>query len=423
MEPVHVVLLVVGSQVVLYAARRPVHALLRTLGTAISGIFRLAARVCAGRAGAVREACDHTLVEEAREDAQRRLDHEVALAESIIPDALARYSRGEQALDLQLGEIQESLGKARDAIPESSKDALDAVLAARSDPGGSDEELGQLMSSLSAASQAKVAHARVWSELHAQADSMTVAVSALEGHVARVRDYAKGVAELEEPTPALVKRLRRYNVIRFVGGAALLSLCAGGVAIHYALIADTMALVLPRAGTLAPLALMVLSIVGGFCFAEGVGLTHVLPASWRSRRLGWAGVLSLTALSLSQWGLALSQGRISAAVLAFVLPWIFAMAVVPAQLVGSSGTVALAEAQRLAYGVVGHTSRLLAHLIRFAFRALQHTYDVYVAVPLRVERFFVKEPVEPRDIPSLAINLIEPVAEEISQTQPSHTDE
>jgi hypothetical protein len=59
------------------------------------------------------------------------------------------------------------------------------------------------------------------------------------------------------------------------------------------------------------------------------------------------------------------------AVLGFVLPWILAIA-----LTVSAGVLAL----------VGTVSRLLAHGSRYLIEGLRHLYDIYIVIPLQIER-------------------------------------
>jgi hypothetical protein len=74
------------------------------------------------------------------------------------------------------------------------------------------------------------------------------------------------------------------------------------------------------------------------------------------------------------------------AVLGFVLPWILAMAAIPLESLLDSGRHVAA---RLAVGLLhgaGHLAAGLAHTARFFAAAAPSLYDVYVSIPLRVER-------------------------------------
>ena len=77
---------------------------------------------------------------------------------------------------------------------------------------------------------------------------------------------------------------------------------------------------------------------------------------------------------------------IGQAVLGFILPWILAMVAVPLEtLIATGGHIALtATAGVLA--LVGTVSRLLAHGSRYLVEGLRHLYDIYIVLPLQIER-------------------------------------
>jgi hypothetical protein len=92
------------------------------------------------------------------------------------------------------------------------------------------------------------------------------------------------------------------------------------------------------------------------------------------------------------------------AVLGFILPWILAMVAVPLEtLISTGGHIALTvTAGILALGSA--VARVLAHGGQYLIDAVRHVYDIYIIVPLQLERLVtgvrggltVREPAEER---------------------------
>ena len=77
---------------------------------------------------------------------------------------------------------------------------------------------------------------------------------------------------------------------------------------------------------------------------------------------------------------------IGQAVLGFVLPWILAMVAIPLEMFLDSGRHVLAQLGILALNILGYTMVVLAHAAGYLTTLLPSIYDVYVAIPLRIER-------------------------------------
>jgi hypothetical protein len=89
---------------------------------------------------------------------------------------------------------------------------------------------------------------------------------------------------------------------------------------------------------------------------------------------------------------------IGQAVLGFVLPWILAMIAIPLEMFLDSGRHVLAQLGVVALRATGHTAQVLCHLTRSLTSAIPSVYDVYVAVPLRIERALKKRTGDEMDV-------------------------
>jgi hypothetical protein len=77
---------------------------------------------------------------------------------------------------------------------------------------------------------------------------------------------------------------------------------------------------------------------------------------------------------------------IGQAVLGFILPWILAMVAVPLETMISTGGHIVLSAMAGLLNLGGMLSRLGGHAMRYLFEAARHVYDIYIVVPLQIER-------------------------------------
>ncbi|HEY7724360.1 MAG TPA: hypothetical protein VH880_03445, partial [Anaeromyxobacteraceae bacterium] len=87
---------------------------------------------------------------------------------------------------------------------------------------------------------------------------------------------------------------------------------------------------------------------------------------------------------------------IGQAVLGFILPWILAMIAVPLEMLVESGRHVVGRALALAIRGGGVLFRLAGHGVRHLTAALTHLYDIYIIVPLQLERLTRARGAEPR---------------------------
>ena len=85
---------------------------------------------------------------------------------------------------------------------------------------------------------------------------------------------------------------------------------------------------------------------------------------------------------------------IGQAVLGFILPWILAMVAVPLEMLLDSGRHVLAAVAVAVLGTLGNIVRVIAHTAQTLTAAFPNVYDVYISIPLRVERMARNSPPE-----------------------------
>src|SRR5437667_8632037 len=77
---------------------------------------------------------------------------------------------------------------------------------------------------------------------------------------------------------------------------------------------------------------------------------------------------------------------IGQAVLGFILPFILAMVAVPLEtMISTGGHIVLSLLAGLLH-LGGMLARLSGHLLRYLLEAARHVYDIYIVIPLQIER-------------------------------------
>jgi hypothetical protein len=143
--------------------------------------------------------------------------------------------------------------------------------------------------------------------------------------------------------------------------------------------------------------LVLVQVALGVFVMDGVGITELLPRlaalpGPRRRRLLAVALAGLFGLAVIEGLLAgMGEGHgLAEQLLGFVLPWLCALAVVPlGTLLDSGRHVGVALAAWLVSGA-GSLAFLLAHGARASSHVLPSVIDVYVSVPLRIERWLAR---------------------------------
>jgi hypothetical protein len=85
---------------------------------------------------------------------------------------------------------------------------------------------------------------------------------------------------------------------------------------------------------------------------------------------------------------------IGQAVLGFILPWILAMVAVPLETMISTGGHIVLSAITGVLHLGGVIARVCGRVISAAFDAAQHLYDIYIVIPLQIEKALARPPPE-----------------------------
>ena len=436
------------SQVFLYAARVPMHRALREVGRLFGGAFRVGARWCRGLAGVASRRDHEMIMEMGKGDTQAKIGREFHRIEGAFAKELARYPDLHRKLDDVVTKMDADFQECATAAP-AAPGWTEAVAAVAKMPPNSDGVVKKVLEEIqkSAVAGEKKAlqefreatakrhkilssMAPAWKEVQKIAVDVAKAVSGALEATKRIdgfmTSYEKVMASDQNATRAL-----GWNATQlFVVSLLVMAVAMGGAFVNFNLIALPMSELVPsgsRIGgmpvsTVAALVVVLMEIAAGVFAMEMLGITSFFPKLEllpKSRRriilvVAVGGLFMLacieaslavlreqivessTALKASLAGVKehhsvaqTASSRIPVvgqAVLGFILPWILAMVAVPLEtMISTGGHIVLSAVTGLLH-LGGMICRLGGHGMRYLCEAARHVYDIYIVIPLQIER-------------------------------------
>jgi hypothetical protein len=270
--------------------------------------------------------------------------------------------------------------------------------------------------------------APAWKELTKLATDVAKAVSGALESTKRIDGYMVSFEKVRASDSKVVRALAWSSTQLFVVSVLVMAVAMGGAFVNFNLIALPMSELVPsgsRIGgmpvaTVAALVVVLMEIAAGVFAMEMLGITSFFPKLEllpKSRRrmiltvaLGGLFMLACIEASLAilreqivESSSALRQSLsgmshpvantatsripvIGQAVLGFILPWILAMVAVPLEtMISTGGHIVLSTVAGLLY-LGGMISRLGGHAMRYLLEAARHLYDIYIIIPLQIEK-------------------------------------
>ena len=455
-----ILVLWVLSVVFLYLARVPMHRLLRSTGTLVGGALRLADKWLRRAGGELSRRNREVLLESGRANAERKLERELTRLDSAYTKELARYPELHRRLDHDIAKIDADYQECAKAPPEvpAYGEAVRAMAGIQKAPDRMVEKvLDEIRKTVATdgkkalqeyreatAKRHKIlaAMAPTWREVRAAAAQTLTAVNAVLQSTRKIDTFTDQYEKIRKQEDAAVRALSASSLNLFVVSAIVVLIAAGGAFINFHLIALPMSELVPSGSrllgmpvsTVAALVIVLMEVAAGIFVMEALGVTELFPKigqlSPGRRRViltvGLAGLLLLAAiesslailresiveaevqlkqsLAGSRVGEAVAQPATSSipvigqAVLGFILPWILAMIAVPLEMLIESGRHV---GGRLAVGLLigfGFVLRLIGHGMRYLAAGAGHLYDLYIIIPLQLERVVRRR----MDLPSSA---------------------
>jgi hypothetical protein len=434
------------SVVLLWAARAPMLELLRRLGSGLEEGLGAAARSCAAAASALRERSRSALLAAGSLELGRKLDREFHSIDRGFSEKLEQYANLHRRLDDLLQELDDDYRKCGDNPPQVPGWTTAAQAIAKI-PSSSDPNVHKVLESIrksSAESEKKTlaAYRETTGERHKLLGRMASAWKEIRNLMARMQE---GVSQALETTTRIdgyaeewrairdqaepAARARAYSASKlFVVSIVVLAIALGGAFVNFQLIALPMSELVPagaRIGgvavsTVAALVIVLMEAAVGIFVMDMLGITELFPKlagipSSRRRVILWLGLGALFLLASVESSLAILREQIAEAdaalklalagetgrlvteasssripvagqaVLGFVLPWVLALVAVPLEMLLDSGRFVLAGLAVMALSALGQLAHVFGRISSHASALLVSLYDVYIALPLRLE--------------------------------------
>src|SRR5467141_167054 len=401
------------SQIFLYAARVPMHRALREIGRLLGGAFRIGARWCRGLAGVASRRDHEMIVEMGKGDTEAKIGREFHRIEGAFAKELARYPDLHRKLDDVVTKVDADFQECATAAP-AAPGWTEAVAAVSKMPPNTD---GVVRKGLEEIQKSAVA-----GEKKALQEVREATAKRIDGFMT---SYEKVRAADKNATRAL-----GWNATQlFVVSLLVMAVALGGAFVNFNLIALPMSELVPSGSriagmpvsTVAALVVVLMEIAAGVFAMEMLGITNFFPKldlvpKSRRRIILVVAVGGLFMLACIEASLAILREQIvesttalkaslagvkdhpvaqtaasripviGQAVLGFILPWILAMVAVPLEtMISTGGHIVLSAATGLLHAG-GMICRLGGHGMRYLCEAVRHLYDIYIVIPLQIER-------------------------------------
>ncbi|MDH4093520.1 MAG: hypothetical protein OEV81_01905 [Betaproteobacteria bacterium] len=432
----------------LYAARAPMHGLLRSLGQLAGGPLRLAARALLASANEMRERNRAVLLAQGREETGERLAREFERVAVLVKRDLEGYPALQRKLLDEITRVEEDYRKCGE-VPPPPPDWVDAVAAiAKIKPNGNElvqrvlEEINRSIREIHDKTLAE--YRRAYQSRHKILDGFMPFWRSLDKTLTQAD---RKMTSLAERASAIDAQMERYEAIvrktdkaehaltvsaltQFCISALVLAVAAGGALINFKLIALPMSEMVGagdyltaslRTSEVAALVIIFVEATMGLFLMETLRITHLFPRihnlpELMRRRMMWASFVLLVILAGIEAALALMRdmliadkqallqslaasqapvadgwlGAIPTAgqmLLGFILPFALAFVAVPLEsFINTARTVGGAALVILARAAAV-LLRTAGNAIRQLCKLLITLYDVFIVLPLLAERW------------------------------------
>jgi hypothetical protein len=435
------------SVIFLWAAREPMRGLIQSLGGGLDQGLRAIAEWCRSVAAELRKRSRASLLAAGSLDAQARLDREFHRIDTTFSESLGKYSKLHRRLDDLLLDLDTEHRKCGEAPPEVPGWTA-AVETIAGIPMAGDPNIQKVLEGIKKSSQdaerkALQAYrddtarrhktlggmAPHWKVIRSLMGRMQDSVSKALESIRHIDGYVDEYQKIRDDQDSAARALNYSATKLFFIALLVLGVALGGAFVNFQLIALPMSELVPagaRIGdipvsTVSALVIVLMEAAVGIFIMEMLGITDLfpklagIPSSRRRLILGLClgGLFFLAsvesslavlreqiveadaALKLSLAGpeaAAVHQASsslipvVGQAVLGFVLPWILAMVAIPLEMLLDSGRHVAAALMVLLLQAAGTLAAVVGHLSMHLTKILVQIFDVYISIPLRLER-------------------------------------
>src|SRR4051812_22046700 len=431
----------------LYAARRPMHELIRSLGQTLGGPLRIGSRWLFASAEEMRQRNKAVLLAHGRQEVGSRIEREFERLAALVERDLQGYAVLQRKLLDEITRIEEDYKKCGE-VPPPPPEWVEAVAAIANVKSGGGElvlkVLDEIKRSIGAIHDKAVGEYRrsyesrhkilegflpFWRSVDRNLSQVDKNIAGLQAGAAAVDAHMERFEQIHAASDKAEQALTVSAFTQFAISAAVMAVAAGGAFINFKLIALPMSEMVGagdyitaslRTSEVAALVIIFVEASMGLFLLEAMRITHLFPRIQNlndrmRRRIMWIALTLLVTLAGVEAALALMRdlliadkqallqslatvqaaategwvGRIPTAgqmLLGFILPFALAFIAIPLEsFIHSSRTVGGVLLMALVR-TLAMALRLAGNAMRQASRVLVRLYDVAIVVPLLIER-------------------------------------
>ena len=446
--------LAVVAMAFMYAARGPMHALIRSVGQALGGPLRIGARWLAAAANEIHARNKAVLLAHGKQEIGQRIEREFERLGALVTRELQGYPALQRKLLDEITRIEEDYKKCGE-VPPTPPDWADAVAAVAKVKSTGNEVVLRVLEEINRSvtaihDKAIGEYRKAYESRHKILEgfmpfwrSVDKNLSQVEKNVADLKSSVKGVdahmAKYEQINAGTDKAQHALTVsafTQFAISALVMLVAAGGAFINFKLIALPMSEMVGagdyitstlRTSEVAALVIIFVEASMGLFLLEAMRITHLFPRianlnDRTRRRMMWIALTLLVTLAGVEAALALMRdlliadkqallqslatvqasaatdgwvGRIPTAgqmLLGFILPFALAFIAIPLESLIHAGRTVGGVILMALVRVLAFGLRLSGNVARQLSRVLIRVYDVAIVVPLLVERLVKASP-------------------------------
>ncbi len=433
--------------VFLYAARKPMHELIRSVGNGIGGPLRLGARWLLAAANDMRERNKAVLLAHGRQEVGQRVEREFERVGILVTRDLQGYPALQRKLLDEITRVEEDYKKSGE-VPPPPPDWVDAVAAIAKVKTNGNEMVQRILEEIRESvnrihDKALAEYRRSFELRHKILGGFMPFWRSLEKTMAQVDKKMTGLQESAGSVDAQMKRYEQINAktdnaehdltnsafTQFAIAALVMAVAMGGAFINFKLIALPMSEMVGagdyisatlRTSEVAALVIILVEASMGLFLMESLRITHLFPRianlnDFMRRRMMWIALVLLVLLAGIEAALALMRdmliadkqalvqslattqqsapsdgwvARIPTAgqmALGFILPFALAFVAVPLESFIYSLRTVLGVTLVMLVRALAFVLRILGNVVRHLSRVLITFYDVVIVLPLLVE--------------------------------------
>jgi hypothetical protein len=437
----------------LYAARSPMHGLIRSVGQAIGGPLRMGARWLSAAANEMHLRNKAVLLAHGRQETGQRLEREFERLGAMVTRDLQGYPTLQRKLLDEITRIEEDYKKCGE-VPPPPPDWTEAVAAIATVKSTGNEMVMRVLDEINRSinrihDKAIAEYRRAYEARHKILEGFMPFWRSVDKNLGHVE---KNLAALQASVTTVDAHMARYEQInaksdkaqhaltvsaftQFAIALLVMAVAAGGAFINFKLIALPMSEMVGagdyvtsslRTSEVAALVIIFVEASMGLFLLEALRITHLFPRianlnERMRRRMMWIALALLVTLAGVEAALALMRdmliadkqallqslatvqatvtdgwvGRIPTAgqmLLGFILPFALAFIAIPLEsLIHSARTVGGVLVMALVRSLA-FVLRLAGNVARQFSRVLIRLYDVAIVLPLLVEQVVMKGP-------------------------------